>query len=525
MKGRLTRILGLLLCIIVMSSVVSGCSSSNMSVGSNTLKILLVGSKPAGFDDVVARFEELTADTLNIKLHVEWVASGDMKDTLKLRMNTGEEYDLVFDAPFYNLRTLAAAGVYQPLESYFNNDEYPGLKKSFEEDVIKANYYYGHLYSIPMMRTYGSGIPCVYYRQDLADKYGIGQITTEEQLQAYFEAILANEPDMTPLGVTNTRGFYTMFPIDEVGMAKVNLVKLSAANLTWYIQTNETNTAVESIAYEGAPQSDFDNFPAPYNTTDLYGDALNKRHEWNKYLEQDSISQKDSLGGMAGEKFAAHIDTLDAYENVAAKMTRDYMKLGVYVYPEAAQRMEPEARVTTLMANNFVCVPISSSKVDLTMKFLDWLFSSEENHDLFELGIEGEDWEPVGEDQYRVIQGETAAQTYTFPGYVLTWNPNYVKFPDTLPDDILAYKKYDLEKDAYYVSPLAGFNFDVTPVTTEAQIVKETADKVTNSLAHGTLDDPVTKIQENRAAVIEHINVIKDELERQINEFLANKDF
>ena len=132
---------------------------------------------------------------------------------------------------------------------------------------------------------------------------------------------------------------------------------------------------------------------------------------------------------------------------------------------------------------------------------------------------------PVGEDQYRVIQCETSAQTYTFPGYVLTWNPNYVKFPDTLPDDILAYKKYDLEKDAYYISPLAGFNFDVTPVTTEAQIVKETADKVTNSLAHGTLDDPVTKIQENRAEVIEHINVIRDELERQINEFLANKDF
>ena len=109
------------------------------------------------------------------------------------------------------------------------------------------------------------------------------------------------------------------------------------------------------------------------------------------------------------------------------------------------------------MANNFVCVPISSSKVDLTMKFLDWLFSSEENHDLFELGIEGEDWEPVGEDQYRVIEGETAAQTYTFPGYVLTWNPNYVKFPDTLPDDILAYKKYDLEKDAYYISAACRF--------------------------------------------------------------------
>lgn len=80
------------------------------------------------------------------------------------------------------------------------------------------------------------------------------------------------------------------------------------------------------------------------------------------------------------------------------------------------------------------------------MKFLDWLFSSEENHDLFELGIEGEDWEPVGEDQYRVIEGETAAQTYTFPGYVLTWNPNYVKFPDTLPDDILAYKNMILKR-------------------------------------------------------------------------------
>lgn len=32
------------------------------------------------------------------------------------------------------------------------------------------------------------------------------------------------------------------------------------------------------------------------------------------------------------------------------------------------------------------------------MCFLDWVFGTQEEHDLFQYGIEGEDWEPVGED-------------------------------------------------------------------------------------------------------------------------------
>lgn len=528
MKKHISKIMALILSLVLIGStcaLMTSCSPDS-ALGGSELKIMLSGTKPAGFDKVVQKFEEDTKDTLGLKLRIEWVASGDMKDKLKLRMNAGEEYDLVFDAPFLHLRTLAANGAYTPIESYFNNDEYPGLRDSFEPDVIKANYYYGHLYSVPLMRTYGSGVMCVFYRQDIAEGFGIKEITNDDELKNYFDKIQNDGTDMIPFGITGARGFYTMFRPNEAVLAKNNITILSAGNLLWYVLTNPEGTEVIDIAYEGAPESAFANFPAPYNTAEFfYGDKYNKNREFNQYVSKDSINEKDSAGAFAGGKVGGHVDTLDSYETLTSKLAATFpdAKLGIYIYPEALRLMEPEARATNLQANNFLCVPVTSKKPEKAMKFLDWIFSNADNHDLFELGIEGENWKAVGDDQYELIQGATETQTYVFPGYVMTWNPSFVRFPDTLPDEILAYKKYDLAKESYIRSPLAGFNFDVKPVTTDAQILKESNDKVTKQLGVGTLDEPVKVLQDNRAEAQVTIDLIKSELNNQINKFLDEK--
>ena len=53
------------------------------------------------------------------------------------------------------------------------------------------------------------------------------------------------------------------------------------------------------------------------------------------------------------------------------------------------------------------------------MKFLDWLFSSKDNHDLFELGIEGVHWIKDGDNGFK----PTDKSTMLLQGYELTWNP------------------------------------------------------------------------------------------------------
>ena len=99
----------------------------------------------------------------------------------------------------------------------------------------------------------------------------------------------------------------------------------------------------------------------------------------------------------------------------------------------------------------------------------------------------------------------------------MTWNPNYVRFLDTLDEDIYEYKKYDLDRNAYYESPLAGFMFDTSKLQTESTVVSGIKSEVETALAHGALDDPVGKLNENINKCLDNgLDVIREEAIRQI---------
>jgi putative aldouronate transport system substrate-binding protein len=91
------------------------------------------------------------------------------------------------------------------------------------------------------------------------------------------------------------------------------------------------------------------------------------------------------------------------------------------------------------------------------MAFIDWLFRNKENHDLFELGIEGEDWKAVGADEFQDL---SPANKYNFPGYEMTWNPNFIRTDANYPDEVKAVFKYQNNPDTYIASPIPGFTFN-----------------------------------------------------------------
>lgn len=98
------------------------------------------------------------------------------------------------------------------------------------------------------------------------------------------------------------------------------------------------------------------------------------------------------------------------------------------------------------------------------MKFLDWLFSTQENHDLFELGIEGEHWTKDGDTGFKPTD---KASNYQFQGYELTWNPALSRVNTDQDPEVLKYIEYAKDINSYYQIPLSGFIFDTTPVATE----------------------------------------------------------
>ncbi len=515
----------------IAAPLLAGCGLST-AVDNDTIKVMLSGQKPTGWDQVIEEYNKKGLPKTGVNLDVEWISPGDYKEKLNLRMIGSENYDLVFDAPFNKLRTFAAYEMYVPLEDYIKSGKYPNLTKAFPEKIADANHYFGHLYGLPMMRTYGNGIDCVYYRKDIAKKYNIGnggQIDSYDELQRFFEAVLNGEEaqkNMIPFGVTGPRGFFSLFTPNGVDLAKNHVVRMNLGAMA-YVLLNENNTEVVDIVYEGEEPESFAKFPEKYHDGEIFGMArLKKLREWNKYLERDSLNRKDSWAMFTGAKAAAMVDNLDTYEQKISDMKSAIpeAEVGIFILNDDVRAKKPEARLTDLRGNNYICIPAWSKKVDKVLTFLDWMYSSSENHDLFELGIEGVNWKAVGEDKYEQLT-PADRDKYSFPGYVLTWNPNFVRFQTSLPEDIYEYKSYDLEENAYYESPLAGFTFDASKLQTETSVISGITSKVATALEHGALDDPVTVKRKNIKECLNNgLTVIREEAKRQINEFLKAKN-
>jgi putative aldouronate transport system substrate-binding protein len=452
-----------------------------------TLKGMLFGDEPKDLPLVLEEFEKQTKDTLNTKLDIQWNPVSDHKQKVKLMMTAGEEVDFVFDAEFQNLRELIPQGAYAQLDKYFNNDEYPGLKAAFSTEFIEMNKRYDdHLYTIPFTQ-YFYDIPVVYIRKDLREKLGFSEpISSYEELQQFYEKLLESEKGITPLAVKGNGGFQEIFAPDRKELDTVR--PLNLGGLVYYVHLTDDLKQVQNVVAFGDAESEWAKLPAPFNTMKSAFPQYDKWAEWSKYLEKDVLSQKDQKAYFMSGKAASFYGTISSYA-ADKKMLQETLAgadLEFFVFKEHIRNMEPQAIATNYKSNNSVAIPVSSKNIDQTMKFFDWMFQSRENHDLFEYGIKGKHWEPVGENQLKLLD---ESDNYTFPGYEFTWNPNMIRTPEDLDETAKKYLEYSANADTYYAPVLAKFAFDTSSVKGEFANVQSKADPFIQTLKAGQIKD------------------------------------
>ena len=98
---------------------------------------------------------------------------------------TGEEDDIVFDAPFVRLIPNVSKGAYVKLDSYFNSDAYPGLKQAFPKELLEGNKINGNLYKV--LLQYYNTIDGIFIRKDLREKYGLPPIRNYDDLKKFYD--------------------------------------------------------------------------------------------------------------------------------------------------------------------------------------------------------------------------------------------------------------------------------------------------------------------------------------------------
>lgn len=485
-------------------------------------------------DKVLAKYAEMTADDpimSKIHLNFSYVAGGDYKDKLTMALVAQEDYDLMFCGSWHGLSTFIQQGNFADLSGYFNNDNFPGLKSAFSENFVGAmtsyilqedGTYLTGVYGINMASYYEDSRGFM-YREDLRKKYNCDPITDEDSLMAFVQTVAENEPDMIGVSLSNffrmDSPWYSAKHDNVYTQDNVNIL----GDQTWiYVGLSEDGKTVLNAVVAGDSEEEFAKMPEGYQY-DFITEYTVERTKWNPYLSP-SRGSTDTV-----EKAAAiTYSTLTEYESkVKSALESDpTTEWGFYVIDDAQRNQEEGAVICDMATNNWLVVPEWSEKIDAVMYFLDWMFGSQEAHDLFQYGIEGEDWEAIGDEGYRQLELAEDLQ-YFMPTYSFTLNPTYIRNSEFVMEDeaIKSCFDYMYDESTYQLSPLAGFTFSTGNVETQIANVSALSNELQLTLSMYDADEAVEKINTwHEEAEKVGLEEIRAELIAQIQAFLDAKN-
>jgi len=425
------------------------------------------GGKPNRMDNILEEFHRQTKEELNMNVEFLWL--DDYFTALQMKLSAGEQVDSAFDAPWAYMETFASHGTYMQIDKYFHNDAYPGLKATFSETFMKNNMIGGKSYGIPLTQYFGN-VDGVVIRKDLREKYGLAPLESMADLEHYYDLILQNEPGMIPFGANGYDGYIQVILRDNVIEAeKYNISFEPNSGAMSLLNADKTRILASALWHT---ESELAALGFPPDANRIFQSHYDFMHRWYEkgYLEKDILSQSDKMAMFKVGKVASYVIGVNTFTGIRDEL-RDALPgadAEVFVISEAFRSMAPGTITTDFRAWNFQCIPANSKNADRTMQFFDWLFSSQENHDLFEYGIKGVDWEPVGNSGYRVPAGKNPTEVYNMYPYMLTWTPRFIRIPEDIDESLVKYYEYMAREDTYVASSLAGMHYDSSPVETES---------------------------------------------------------
>ena len=139
-------------------------------------------------------------------------------------------------------------------------------------------------------------------------------------------------------------------------------------------------------------------------------------------------------------------------------------KTGINTTVEWVEMNPEKPEMICTFVQNLNAISATSEDMESGLKFLNWLYASKENHDLFHYGIEGVHYNPVGENRIEYIKDENDNTLYTMDTWMSGYLP-FMRFSSDAPDTQIDYMTYKAENAV--VSPIAGFIFDASNVQTE----------------------------------------------------------
>lgn len=429
-------------------------------------------------------FKERMLQDLNMEVEmifVPWDLYWDKKDIM---LASNEPIDLYWDG-LPDLSTMVNKKQAQPLDDLIA--EYgQDMLKVLPMEHIRGGLVDGVIYGIPSAYSPSSAMyQFVCLRQDILEGVGMQSVDKPQDLMDYALAAQekypyiygAADPIFKPLTRYFSEEQYSWICYGEL--------------VVFGEESHKAYSYFETEAFQ-----ELCKFNRQLSLAGVFTDDVTL-----KYNERDSRMQTGSYLWLEGS-FGKDQEIIDAVRSNDPEAT-----LGNYL-------LAPEKpRYITAAGGEVLCIPYSSPNPTGAMKFLNWLYASQDNYNYAIYGVEGTDYEIVDGRIERLVSDE----------FFYEWmfrNQHYQMFSTEVSQEYIdTYAKFD---EGAIISKSFGFQFNNENVKeTETRLVELLKKFIPLYTGFVDFDTEYPKaIQELKDAGIDEYVA---EAQRQLDEFMANQ--
>lgn len=191
----------LLVGVLALASSIAFAAGGSEAAGTGRapeLVIQLMADSPPDKDMVTEAINEVLLEELNCTVKFQNLTWTDWQQKYRLLVTSGEKVDVLYAANWNDYATYARDGAYVKLDGMVQ-EETPRLYQEIPQsdwDGVKVG---GEIYAVPDLKQSYSGSFHLIYREDLREKYGTPPIADLASMEAFFDAVKANEPSMYPV--------------------------------------------------------------------------------------------------------------------------------------------------------------------------------------------------------------------------------------------------------------------------------------------------------------------------------------
>lgn len=478
---------------------------SGSSPGVTKLVFLEPGDPPAGWEQVLGAVNTKLAADRGLEIEIQWIGWSSYKETELLKFTSGEKFTGALEADWLHHAQLANDGAIYSLDDYLTEAAYPKLMSTIDPITFETSKIDGKLFGIPMVNAAGFVLGFM-TRGDL----GGGDVTDFASFEKFLYDVKQNESSMVPYGLDDGYVNNTQVLLDETywqeGKPEYLQVRLDDNYPLLYI------SAADAIAGNArlVPVWEVDHVMQAFERV--------RRYYLDGILNQDALSvDRKTVYSLFGQgKFAAAIGVTDGLMTSTYGATRDNVagaELELVMPFSVGESARPWSEFGS---SNHMAFNIRGEQVEAGLTFLEWL-SEQENHDLLQYGIEGQDWTLHDDGSYE------STSEYVFPGYTMSWRVPLERNPVDMIESERRWFAFAQQFDSFEEHPLADFSLDASAIEPQIAQFGALVSEVIRPLQAGTVDvtpgmDAI-KTQYTNAGLDE----VVAETERQLGEYFGSR--